>query len=580
MSTGNADSPTQLQESALRRVRSTGDIPIARPERAHLADSSPLPPSQRPHFVSSRSSHVPSSNIVITSAGQPASSSARPTLPRQSNNQNSPRANRSSAAADEASLDSFPIRLLSFFGVGRRASRRRKILSSLIWKLSWGFVQFVVVVTMLILVGVHFKSVDDPTLSEWTACDRPLGTWASLWVVRDVLASILAYWDYKRDTARFVTTPPTDPEGNANASRRTTGPTAPGSSSNAQAQTPAPTEAEMPNLPHTRLYSRLTLLSSLMTLSWFLTAHILEYTSINTCRRTSPHLWWLVFGILSIMYLMVLEVLIIGLVVLVIAPILFVFWNIVIICLGRHPLQNPGMIKPEVGKLSQNVVEQIPLVIYIPPPPEDERDPDMTYPYEYPPTKTKPVQSKAPSRRFKLLNRFNRPRKNGNEQGSEDKGAEKEMEKGELHDENAGNISWPEHWEQGEYPFVALDGNRAACAICLMDFEEPQRRVRGGSEPVDAKPIPQAKEEVRSKKKNRKRGRSSASPSSPTTGEDQVPTLADAGDGAQPLRLLACSHVFHQSCLDPWLTQVSGRCPVCQRPVEIPESPNKKKRSR
>ena len=69
---------------------------------------------------------------------------------------------------------------------------------------------------------------------------------------------------------------------------------------------------------------RLTLLCSLMTLSWFLTAHILEYTSINTCRHTSPHLWWLVFAILCTMYIVVLEVVLLGFVVLVLAPILFV----------------------------------------------------------------------------------------------------------------------------------------------------------------------------------------------------------------------------------------------------------------
>ena len=61
-----------------------------------------------------------------------------------------------------------------------------------------------------------------------------------------------------------------------------------------------------------------------MTLTWFLTTHILEYSSINTCRPTSPHLWWLVFGILCTMYLMLLEVVILGFVVLVLAPILFV----------------------------------------------------------------------------------------------------------------------------------------------------------------------------------------------------------------------------------------------------------------
>ena len=68
----------------------------------------------------------------------------------------------------------------------------------------------------------------------------------------------------------------------------------------------------------------LTLLSSLLTLSWFLTAHILEYTSINTCRHSSPHIWWLTFGILCLMYLSVLEVILLSFVVFVVAPILFV----------------------------------------------------------------------------------------------------------------------------------------------------------------------------------------------------------------------------------------------------------------
>ncbi len=100
------------------------------------------------------------------------------------------------------------------------------------------------------------------------------------------------------------------------------------------------TRIDPQSLPHTHLYSRLinffllhtgfqasfrlTLLSSLITLSWFLTANILAYTSIDTCRHAAPHLWWLIFAILCIMYLMVLEVVLLGFVVLVVAPILFV----------------------------------------------------------------------------------------------------------------------------------------------------------------------------------------------------------------------------------------------------------------
>lgn len=35
----------------------------------------------------------------------------------------------------------------------------------------------------------------------------------------------------------------------------------------------------------------------------------------------------------------------------------------------------------------------------------------------------------------------------------------------------------------------------------------------------------------------------------------------------EPLRLLLCGHVMHKTCVDQWLTAVSGRCPVCQRAV-------------
>ncbi|EKM80961.1 hypothetical protein AGABI1DRAFT_83898, partial [Agaricus bisporus var. burnettii JB137-S8] len=70
------------------------------------------------------------------------------------------------------------------------------------------------------------------------------------------------------------------------------------------------------------------------------------------------------------MYLTVFEVVVIGFIVLVITPIVFVLWNILLICLGRHPIQNAHIIKPEIDKLPKTLVEKIPLVMYIPPPPE------------------------------------------------------------------------------------------------------------------------------------------------------------------------------------------------------------------
>ena len=61
---------------------------------------------------------------------------------------------------------------------------------------------------MLILTATHFRSHSDPKLSEWTACEHPLGAWASIWVIRVLLASGLAYWDFRRDRALYAVPDP------------------------------------------------------------------------------------------------------------------------------------------------------------------------------------------------------------------------------------------------------------------------------------------------------------------------------------------------------------------------------------
>jgi len=218
-----------------------------------------------------------------------------------------------------------------------------------------------------------------------------------------------------------------------------------------------------------------------------------------------------------------------------------------LMCIGQHPLQNPHSIKPEIGKLSKAAVEKIPLVLYIPAP-EDQDSSTIAKPppvHTYPPTSPNP---KPPKRRFFFLKK-----KKPGESGPE--------EKGKAHGNSDLGNSWEDNWERGEYPFVRLEGNRAACAICLMDFDEP-KRVGVHSDKDDRDERAEAK-----------------------GGDDGAPQhheelkLEDAGEGPQPLRLLACGHVFHKTCLDPWLTGVSGRCPVCQRPVEVQDSGANKRRN-
>jgi hypothetical protein len=168
---------------------------------------------------------------------------------------------------------------------------------------------------------------------------------------------------------------------------------------------------------------------------------------------------------------MVLEVIILGLIVFIIAPIILVcyldtifltsliiiavqlVWNIFLMCIGRHPLQNPTMIKPEIGKLPKSVVDRIPLVMYIPPPPGASSDTPIKIPeaaYTYPPE----------PRRFKFL-RY---------KGKMHVDASKETKQGKK-SSMTDPETWEDHWEQDGYPFVILESNRAACAICLLDFE-------------------------------------------------------------------------------------------------------------
>jgi hypothetical protein len=68
-------------------------------------------------------------------------------------------------------------------------------------------------------------------------------------------------------------------------------------------------------------------MGSTFTLVWFVLAQIFMYSSIKTCRHSSPHLWWLTFGLLSVMYVMILEVVIVAILVFVVGPILFVCIN-------------------------------------------------------------------------------------------------------------------------------------------------------------------------------------------------------------------------------------------------------------
>ncbi|KAH8119229.1 hypothetical protein DFH11DRAFT_431213 [Phellopilus nigrolimitatus] len=430
---------------------------------------------------------------------------------------------------------------------------------------------------MIAYSSVH-HSPREPSLSEWKACDKPLGLWACFWIAKLMLDCCMTYWGWTRDWKVQQSGQHGGQEGDTEqglpglegiSSQEQFDPTTLTSVNNNRRRRQA-------TAPFSRLYSRLSLLLSLIIVSWFLTSNILVFTSLHTCRFAAPHLWWLIFSILCLQYLIILEVFVIAMLVFIIGPLIYLFWNIVLICLGRHPMQNPHYINPEIGKLSKSLVDQIPLVLYIPSPPEGEKkgagvsDADIITKPEpvYTPGSaehTYPPKPSAPKRRFTFLSR----KSSKHLSGLEDAAALDRDEKSGGGDTE--ERIWEDCWEHGEFPFVRLEENRASCAICLLDFEEPKRRVardviRSWAQNNNKSAVPENDAPVDAERPSSNTP-SSSGPSRRPSDVQEVPAtdvndseehslrLEDAGEGAQPLRLLECGHVFHKTCVDPWLTR-------------------------
>ncbi|KAJ3866590.1 hypothetical protein EV359DRAFT_79431 [Lentinula novae-zelandiae] len=108
-------------------------------------------------------------------------------------------------------------RLLHFLGYGNDASKVRKELVSLIWRLGWGFAQMVGIVVVLALFAPK-ASPTVPGANEWTACNRPLGVWSCLWLGRIIVACVVACWGWTRDRSTQNRNTRIDPESGQRAS--------------------------------------------------------------------------------------------------------------------------------------------------------------------------------------------------------------------------------------------------------------------------------------------------------------------------------------------------------------------------
>ncbi|KAJ5171492.1 uncharacterized protein N7500_004275 [Penicillium coprophilum] len=60
----------------------------------------------------------------------------------------------------------------------------------------------------------------------------------------------------------------------------------------------------------------------------------------------------------------------------------------------------------------------------------------------------------------------------------------------------------------------------------------------------------------------------------PDGGNFSCPICTDDFIKGQDLRVLPCNHQFHMECIDPWLMNVSGTCPLCRIDLNPPQSEN------
>ncbi|PWN36407.1 uncharacterized protein FA14DRAFT_161136 [Meira miltonrushii] len=119
-----------------------------------------------------------------------------------------------------------------------------------------------------------------------------------------------------------------------------------------------------------------------------------------------------------------------------------------------------------------------------------------------------------------------------------------------------------------KYPLYPIPAHRATCPICLSDYEEVRFGESKTQEGRSSREEGEGEEEVRI---NPAEGDDRSRPAHEGEEEAKDEITKEATEKTieepEPLRLLRCGHVMHKQCVDQWLTAVSGRCPVCQRAI-------------
>jgi hypothetical protein len=193
------------------------------------------------------------------------------------------------------------------------------------------------------VISAHTPSRTDPSISERAACKKPLSAWITVWIVKRCVSSGRSIWATRRQKlARYLKSHPTPP-GDVEASAAERPPTPnPGFTSLYQIQgleaesthstphqnTTTDTNRDnrgppSPQLPHTLLFNRISLLLALFGVAWWIASQVFLYSS-SDCRESSPHTWWTLFALVCVQYVALAELVFFAFLVFFVVPIALV----------------------------------------------------------------------------------------------------------------------------------------------------------------------------------------------------------------------------------------------------------------
>ncbi|KAG8923578.1 hypothetical protein FRC02_011050 [Tulasnella sp. 418] len=189
--------------------------------------------------------------------------------------------------------------------------------------------------------------------------------------------------------------------------------------------------------------------------------------------------------------------------------------------------------------MSKHEVDQIPQVIYIPPPPSsDPAEPASSSP-EYPPKPHAPVSGAEASAEPATGEAVQSERTVGNRIKNAFKIFQRKrpVEKTDIEaapkrisEDHSSEDPWEAQFEKGAYPFIRLEQHRDVCAICLVNYVPPRRR--------DANLVSGAMTSTNSTNNEHPE-------TTDNNNDEENEEEEQTGKPGEPLRHLPCGHVFH-----------------------------------